>query len=1433
MFNPRARSIPVLLVLCACVEPSGPDRQVASRPLEVSDPGTPLAVTIPEVEDPLLANLVVAGDAAEKGMWSATQAWPLNGLHSVLLPNGKVLTYGTPTGAPAAQDGRFFDVWDPAVGFGGASHRTSAVANRVNSFCASAAFLPDGRLLVPGGNGASVESTELAVASGAVTVSPFLLADERWYATMIALPDGRPIIMGGSAPYAALDSFRDPDAAMASGAVSMTPEVYDPATGWRSLFGAFSREAFGPDFNRYWYPRSWVAPNGQVFGISSEKMWYLDPTGDGSVRVAGDFKTGADEETRPNIGPTSAAVMFAPGRILQVGGNGYRDGYASSSSALATVVDIRGDAPVLAETAAMSFPRQWPSATVLPDGRVAVTGGTRFANNGGQDAVFEAELWDPTSGTWTTGARAAQVRVYHSAAILLPNGTVLSTGGGAPGPVNNLNAEVYYPPYLFRRIGGASALAARPVITAVSGLELEYGTSVELDLGSAQDAARVVLVGASSVTHSFNTSQRWSELAFVQSGARIAAALPAAAADAPPGYYLLFVLDAAGVPSRGVLVGLGGTAAPPETPAFPRNRQVKLESANLPGYAVAFDGAGLGVLKPLGADATRADLLSAQYVVRDGLADASCVSFESVAQPGRWLRHAGYRLQLGTFDGGALFRNDATFCPEAGLSGQGVTFRSANFPANAMRHRDYQIWIDPVDGSALFANDASFLLVVTEPPTLPSITAPIVAVGATASYAPAVDALGATYSWDFGDGTPPSTFAALPAASHVFTRPGLYRVALTVRMADGRLGRKTFVQAVHAPVTELAPARSSAVALETPSTGPARLWVINPDGDTVRVFATATHTAVAEIPVGGAPRSLALAPDGRVWVVERDAASISILDPVTLAVERTLTLPRASQPYGIAMAPDGSAAFVSLEAAGTILKLDPRSGALLANVPVGERPRHLSITGDSATLLVSRFVTPLLPGEASADVQPSAGGVDHGGEVVVVDALAMTIRGTVVLHHSDRVDASDQGRGVPNYLGAAVIAPDGASAWVPSKQDNVARGALRDGANLDFQSTVRAVSSRIDLGSLVEDAAERVDHDNAGVASAAAFDPTGAYLFVALETSRQVAVVDPVGRTELFRIEVGRAPQGLVVSSAPPRLYVQNFMDRTVSVVDLEPLFTRGELAAPIWATLSSSTAESLPAQVLRGKQLFYDARDPRLARDAYLSCAACHNDGDHDGRVWDFTGMGEGLRNTIGLRGRAGAQLPLHWSGNFDEVQDFEGQIRQLAQGSGLLSDDEYLARSHPLGAPKAGLSEDLDALAAYVASLSTSAPSPWRRDDGEMTPMAREGERIFVSAGCARCHQGRTYSGERGGTLHDVGTIKPASGARLGGPLTGIDTPSLLDVWATAPYLHDGSAPTIADAIQAHRGVRLRGLALARLVAFLQQLEAGEPACPAPRQP
>jgi len=255
---------------------------------------------------------------------------------------------------------------------------------------------------------------------------------------------------------------------------------------------------------------------------------------------------------------------------------------------------------------------------------------------------------------------------------------------------------------------------------------------------------------------------------------------------------------------------------------------------------------------------------------------------------------------------------------------------------------------------------------------------------------------------------------------------------------------------------------------------------------------------------------------------------------------------------------------------------------------------------------------------------------------------------------------------------------------------------------------------------------------------------------------------------------------------------------------------------------------------VLAGKQFFYDARDLRLARDSYISCAACHNDGGNDGRTWDFTGFGEGLRNTIQLRGRAGmAQGFLHWSNNFDEVQDFEGQIRNLSGGLGLMSDDDFYAgtRSEPLGDPKAGLSADLDALAAYVASLNKFANSPVRNADGTLTSDAVAGKTVFTNANCGSCHSGQAFTDSGANTFHDIGTLKPSSGMRLYGPLSGIDTPTLRDVWLTGPYLHDGSAATVSDAIQAHNNVSLTPQQLAQVTAYAGQIGAQEPSAPLPK--
>ncbi len=690
---------------------------------------------------------------------------------------------------------------------------------------------------------------------------------------------------------------------------------------------------------------------------------------------------------------------------------------------------------------------------------------------------------------------------------------------------------------------------------------------------------------------------------------------------------------------------------------------------------------------------------------------------------------------------------------------------------------------------------------------------------------------GATYRWDFGDGTT-SGPDARTTASHTYAAPGLYTVSVTVTDASGATATRSFTQAVYAvPGSSARATQSALLAWQQPASGNPRVWVVNADGDSVSAFDAVTLARLGEVAVGGAPRAIALAPSGNLWVTNKTSATISVINPATLAVTQTIALPRASQPHGITFAPDGSAAFVVLEASGQLLRLDPSSGAIQATLAVGANPRHLAVTPDSARVLVSRFITPPQPGEGSASVGSAVNGVATGGEVVVVSKATFAVERTIVLAHSSKTDSTTQGRGVPNYLGAPAISPDGSQAWVPAKQDNLQRGTLRDGLNLDFQNTVRAISARLDLTGFTEDLASRIDHDNTSRAAAAAWHPTGAYLFVALPTSRQVAIVDPVKRLELARIEVGRAPDALLVSADGRRLFVSNFMDRTLQAVDLGRLVGYGEWSFATLATLPTQATEKLGATVLLGKQLFYDARDTRLARDAYMSCATCHDDGGHDGRTWDLTGFGEGLRNTISLRGRAGmGHGRLHWSGNFDEVQDFEMQIRNLAGGTGLMTDTALAVgtRSQPLGTTKAGQSTELDALAAYVASLTAMPPSPERSSAGALTAAASAGRAVFAAQRCGSCHGGTTFQAS-GALLTDIGTIKTSSGQRLGAFLPGLDVPTLRDVRGTGPYLHDGSAATLADAVAAHRGVSIGAADLANLVAYLGQIGSEEVAAPA----
>ncbi len=1278
----------------------------------------------------LLATTAPAAANNSVGAWSSVNSWPLIAVHAVLMPDGRVLSYGTT--ATGQQTGVFiYDVWDPAAGLN-AGHLTMPNTTGTDLFCSSQVVVPQGNLVfIAGGdnwtgtgttNTGNNNSNTFNYNSNTLTRNN-AMNRPRWYSSSIALPNGEIYIQGGSGG-------------------TDRPEIRDTSGVFRLLTGA---DTSGLDFM---FPRNFIATDGRVFGFDSNgRMYYVNTSGSGSVSLGATF-----------VGPTgsdSSAAMYRPGKILQFGGN----------SNTARVIDITGTTPVVTNTNSLSSQRRLVTATVLADGRVLATGGSTVWNEM-TGVNYNAEIWNPTTGQWLVGPPEALARLYHSTAVLMPDASVLVAGGGAPGPQNNTNMEIYYPPYLYSAAGG---FATRPVIDDAPST-IDIGETFGVGMGGTGAIGRVALIKSASVSHSWNTEQRFIELTFQQSGAQLTIQAPTRAADAPPGFYLLFVLNSAGTPSIAKIARIGVAANP--------NPAITPVLAN-PGNQSGQAGTPVTTLQ-----------LSATDPNGDAL-----IYGASGLPPGVFVNSLTGAIS-GTPSAAGTFNVVAT-------ASDGVNSDSESFA-----------WI--------IAQGPPFVL-NTPPPPPPAVT------GAAITFEASVTGgAGIQYQWDFDDGTPLSPYSVLPTITHQFAAPGIYYVSVTARDTAGSTQTTTIVQVVHLPLTANRPAISGNLVFEDRATGTDRFWVVNQDHNSVSVFSASTNGKLKTITVGTAPRSAAVASNGEIWVTNKSSATISVIDPGTLAVVRTISLPFASQPYGIIAAPTGGAMYVALEGSGRVLKIDTASGSTLASVGVGANVRQLAMTGDSSRLYVSRFITPPLPGESTAIVQTQVAGQHVGGEVVVVNPSAMTVQQTIVLRHGDEPDFQNQGRGIPNYLGAVAISPDGRSAWVPSKQDNIKRGMKRDGLPLNFQNTVRAISSRIDLVAGTEDHPRRIDHDNASVASAVAYDRLGVYLFVALETSRQVAVVDAHGGHEIFRFGVGRTPQGLAVSADGNRLYVNNFLDRTVGVYDLSELLTEGIANVPRLTTKTSHDGEKLTAEVLQGKRLFYDALDTRLARDAYMSCASCHNDGGYDGRVWDLTGFGEGLRNTVNLRGHAGAQGFLHWSNNFDEVQDFEGQIRNLAGGSGLMTNAEFNVgtRSQPLGDPKASVSADLDALAAYVKSLTTFASSPLRNADGSLTSAATAGKTLFVAKNCASCHGGSAFTTSGNNNPQDIGTINTDSGNRLGGPLTGIDIPTLRDTWATAPYLHRGSAATISDAIAAHSGASLTATELANLAAYVAQIGGQEPA-------
>ena len=453
-----------------------------------------------------------APDPAQIGQWAGPFDWPMVAVHMMLSPTGQVLAWDRQNGGGSAR------LWNPATG------TFTLVPSGSNVFCAGHSTLADGRTLVVGGNVTDFVGIQDANVFDPVTQSwtpAAPMAYPRWYPTATTLPDGRVLVTSGSTTC--------------STCIADIPEVYDPATNtWTQLTNA--------QLSLPTYPFMFVLPDGRVLNAGSDET---------SVETRA-LDVQAQTWTMVDPAPVGggSAAMYLPGRVVKSGSPADVDLPSTASVSSTWVIDMTQPSPAWRETAPMAFLRGHHNLTILPDGTVLVVGGGRTTD--GVDlaqAVYEAELWSPATETWSTMARMQVPRLYHSTALLLPDGRVLVAGGGRFGgpQTDQLSAEIYSPPSLFR--------GARPTITMAPS-SVEYGSNFLVTTPDASSIARVSLIRLGAVTHSFDQDQRFLDLSFQQGDGSLTVQAPANANLAPPGYYMLFLINGAEVPSVAAFVRL-------------------------------------------------------------------------------------------------------------------------------------------------------------------------------------------------------------------------------------------------------------------------------------------------------------------------------------------------------------------------------------------------------------------------------------------------------------------------------------------------------------------------------------------------------------------------------------------------------------------------------------------------------------------------------------------------------------------------------------------------------------------------------------------------------------------------------------------------------------------------------------------------------------
>jgi hypothetical protein len=504
-------------------------------------------------------------DPVQAGRWEvAPFGSGIVGVHAALLHTNQVLFVSfrepdNPAAAPEPPLAAVSTVLDLATGTLAHPSYEGPLPELENVFCGGHAFLPDGRLIVVGGDREGyVRATPVKAIHEFVPGGPggghwHYLGDmrkPRWYPSATTLPDGRVLILGGHS-----QNDKPPQTA------NNTFEVYDRATGLTPQTGVLDILHLGAAL----YPFVVVLPNKTALVHSGTTSQFLDlqtfQVRPGTLEAA----ARPDRASRTyGVEGTCALLPLRPGSnppyrasVMLIGGGGSGGDLSSPATPSCEILDTGANPMAWRLTRPMANPRVMPDSVLLPDGTVFVcNGGNRGQSDNSASPVFDAEIFDPRTETWKTVANALVPRLYHATAILLPDGRVLTAGTDGswnPPPYNvgERRIELYSPPYLFK--------GPRPTVTqAPNGVQ--YNQTFSIDTPDAQQVDEVVIVRCGSVTHSFNFNQRLVELKITaRTNTAVSVQAPPDGYVSPGGIYLLFVLKD-GVPSLGRFLQIAPTA---------------------------------------------------------------------------------------------------------------------------------------------------------------------------------------------------------------------------------------------------------------------------------------------------------------------------------------------------------------------------------------------------------------------------------------------------------------------------------------------------------------------------------------------------------------------------------------------------------------------------------------------------------------------------------------------------------------------------------------------------------------------------------------------------------------------------------------------------------------------------------------------------------